>query len=740
MYPYVEMIRKRRREKNATILSAMDILPALDTSRKVELLQLCVPQLREKEILARWLAIMANESDDEIKAYMLTCLPSIVENTKALTRHYFKALMNCMDLGPQHRQRIAYYLDDLIFIEADLYQWFMVSYAKEKDKYVRAALVWPLLRIKTVEKDLAAFFKSILNQVDENLKYHLLLKLLSKDLLSPDELLPHLQATEPASIKRLVLNYLEDRALCPAEALKKVYANEWDPGIKQQLMRLLLKSPLALEKSLVDFFLTNLHQETDADMRNLILRDCMHSITVDLNNIEFLCRLLTSEKSTANAKLMVDWLAPYYTEFEQIKYCFLNLLEKAVDVSLAVMIVECLGIHLSKDMDLVDRMFSKYASVAHDLIREEILVSFANCPIQDKRLYALYASALNSVSPGIKTQGLRGLLLIPMTDAVFDLLEGAAPILLDASIDPELRIALAQKIAILPKKSSGCKTRLKEVMVQTSEAGLQKIVADVFEKMKQENEIASNVDWEWFERQVKLEKNIDHIFPDIYLYFEENVEKARELLRLMLMDDSFRAELYSKDIDRKTMLDFLIAKDQIDSELTKFALNKLIEKNEHHSLHDGGAEYMLVLKNSRDLTGIKDRLWVFFEREIVLALEGASDVDLTDVRDIFIRACGEHQLFLELTKRLAAAPDLKAVKPYLVFVIKASPWIYSSSLIDFIVNKKHELFWALEIVRKQDKDAFCADFLSFAKQYGRQLFSLEEAVVLRKEKKGFADD
>lgn len=740
MNPYVELIRKRRSEKNENILGILSIFSTFDTPMKLDMARLCASQVRDARVLAKWIDILAEENNEPVIAFMIRYLPPITESTRHLADRLIDTLIRRWNLAPRIRESIVCYFEELITARPDLYRWFIRQYAIETDKDVKAALIWPLLEIKNLDKTTTDFLKSILQDVDENLKYNLLLRLLDKDALSLNEISVHLHAKEPISIKLLVLNYFEDRSLCPDRLLMKFYDSELDWEVKNKLLYILLTTSRTLDRHVVEFVLFKLQKETDPSMRHRVLWYFKNSIAINQTNADFFCKLLQHEKAIDNANLMVDWLAPYVSQYSRIKACFLSLLDNAIDLSLAVEIVNRLGNYLPADHALYEQFIEKYENMSNDRIRAVILASLANGPYTDVTLYRLYSKAAASHSRSLRNLGLGGLLLIPMEKEGFPFLEKSVDALLDSSIDPDLRRSFAKKLANIPEKTDACLTRLKEILPQTSDRQIQEVLSDMFSRMKQANDIPQNVDWDWLERRVRIHRSIDHVFPDIFIHFDENKESAKSLLRLMLMDEAFHQSLYRQDISRRFILNFLIVKDQIDLELTQFSLNQLVERKAGESILEGDQIYILALKCSPCLTDIKERLWVLFEREIVLSLGSIPGADLGAVRDVFIRAYGEHGFFQNLVDRLASAPDIKAVKPYLWFLMDTPPWIYNSALIDHLSAHKHQLPWVVEMVRKQSKDPTSDAFLSFCKRYGRQLVSFEQSVALKKEKKGFKDD
>jgi len=334
---------------------------------------------------------------------------------------------------------------------------------------------------------------------------------------------------------------------------------------------------------------------------------------------------LKKEKEFDIAWRIAETLTPYLSQnhlkTSKVKECFLNLLEEpksSYHIELLLYVCRQLGKRITLDEALFKRMLSIYKKHTDIRIQTKILFSFCNSSKIDDRLTPLYVEAVKSPTPLIREYACFGLMPLPLTEKNIPHLLTAVPLLLDSHLREYVREYLALRIVAIPDKNQELINQLKNVAKNGS--GAEKSICEKgYEKaLKIQNftDDTAQVDWHLWENRIKVEKRADHIFPNIFIHYKSNPAMANALLKTLLIDTDCADSLYhSTYITKGNILHFLIGKNLIDQEIALFCLDYLTLEGEGRCKEDN--VFLVALNNYKNIHLLKDKLWVFFERNLI---------------------------------------------------------------------------------------------------------------------------
>jgi hypothetical protein len=182
---------------------------------------------------------------------------------------------------------------------------------------------------------------------------------------------------------------------------------------------------------------------------------------------------------------------------------------------------------------------------------------------------------------------------------------------------------------------------------------------------------AGEYDWELWRSRVHNERGTLGIFPAVYAAFGERPEEATALLKAILMStDRHSRPALERD---PAILTFLQAWGRVDDELSRFAMDFLLNKDARYGDVDF---YLGLLKSNPSFPELRTGLWPVLERSIanagllleVLWLAYGRDDALADA----------------LLERAKGRTSGKELKPYLEFLAANQGWPRCRTLVQEI--------------------------------------------------------
>lgn len=604
MSKITDEIRERRAAHTSQTLMMLDMVPLSDTDTKYSLLSGATRYLHDPAIAAKWLSLIATETDTNLKADMIRQLAATglrqLSNTIELINIMIASLAQ-----DDARDLILPVLGRLSVTDQAARQHLIQFYKQQENADTcRLILSWLLIPVDAGPEDIA-FYKEIMHQADITDKLVIVNRLLLQNTLDVPAIASLLRPDEPVAIKEMVLRFCFDRSFVPVEALSTLVKTDTTPFIRIWCIQLLavhgIDSP-----ELTGTILHAYTQDPDQSVKQAALRVFEYSLTLTPAIIEYLCAQLAT---TQNLQLLY-LLAPYTAKNETLMNALLTLSTQNIRVDLAVAIYNILGKLIAQRPALFERFLQAYEQEQQEECRTAILEAITSVTPNDDSLNTFYSKALQAPSPAIREAGIKGILLIPLTKANTGVVEAAAPVLLHTQLNRELRRLLAKKISMIPQLSADTV----KVFSQLADHEQDQTIREICNKV-QETAISqagsAGINWEQWLHKADVEHNFTGIFPHIWMYYDEHPEMANRILWAALTPGN-SSGLYQEGVSDIEILRFLAVHKGMDDHLSRYALTQLLTTdlgNESKFNH-----YLLALKGNPDFPELKEGLWQLLEK------------------------------------------------------------------------------------------------------------------------------
>ncbi len=716
MEKLLETIKERKNDRVSHALAILTMSKEQFHTHedKRHLLSIAARNLDDPKVSKKWIELLKTEENTATKELLISSLPNVNLRTLKKLDFLTEVILSGFETAPAKAKIILVkVLDQLIKLNPVIAENVIQFLKKEQHIKVKKQLAEALIHLHVIPKKLADVYEIVLPSLKEKQQVLLLNKLVKSNLLKKEVALKYLQPTTPASIKLLLLNYLQDREIVPVKQLQSLLQKEGNEEVREHILQVFTNDTKNLNKHLA-FFKKYVSNEQDAYVRNTVLNFLYKNMQMTDEMILFYIDLLKTEKEISISWSLAQMLTPYlsqnHLETSEVNECFLNLLEEpksSYHIELLIYICGELGKRITFDDALFKRMLSIYKKNVDVRIQKKILFSFCNSSKLDNRLTPLYVNAIKSPTPLIREYACFGLMPLPLTKKNIPHLLAAMPLLLDGHLREYVREYLALRIVAIPDKSQELIDQLKNVAKNGS--GKEKSICEKgYEKALQTQNLTNGteqVDWHLWENRIKVEKRVDHIFPDLFIHYESNPTMANELLKTLLIDSDCADSLYHSTITKRTILQFLIANDCIDQEIALFCLDYLTSADQGKNKEDN--VFLVALNNYKDIHFLKEKLWIFFEQNLI---NSASFLNILLLRNVMCNAYGSDATLAKIfSKKLVAFTNEKAAIPYLEFLFMSLDWQYTGEIIDKILKRT-------DLIDKNIKRKFDAFVLRLGKE------------------------
>jgi hypothetical protein len=308
------------------------------------------------------------------------------------------------------------------------------------------------------------------------------------------------------------------------------------------------------------------------------------------------------------------------------------LVETNLNAALSAEIYATLGTFAAWQPELKDWLIASFAREKHDRVKAAILRPLARLDEGGAQAAQLCREALRLPDPELQQWGARGLLLLPQTPENADAILECAQVLLSKDVPLELRIQLAKKLAIVPKKSPALLARFKEVAEQAPEAQLQRVCeeacnAALTDALGQGE--SDGPDWAGWLQRAEVEHRGNGIFPAIYEHFDANPDTARRVLKALLnpaCSDSLYS-CYGYSVSAASILDLLDRKNALDDDCSRFIVARVLTQD---GSPDGFIQYLSA-----------NPAWPELKESVFTILERRDDANSAIMREVLVAAFGD---------------------------------------------------------------------------------------------------
>jgi hypothetical protein len=669
----IAQIKERRDANTAQSLMMLDMVPLSDTDTKYSLLSSASPSLHDPAIAEKWISLIATETDTRLKAEMLQQLAATGMHQIAIKERFIDILIASLQQD-ESRDIILPILGRLSVSDKQARQHLISFYQQQDNAAVsRLILSWLLIPVNATPEDIA-FYRRILNKVNEADKLVIVNRLLLQDEADLSLISELLTPEEPFSIKEMVLRFCFDRSFVPVTALSRLITTDRSPLICIRCIQLLavhgIDSP-----DLIDTILSSGRNDPDDRVRRAALHAFSYSIKLSPGIIAHLCTNLATEKDLSIALGLLNMLAPYTAQHETLSNALLQLLEQNIQTALAVRIYEILGKLIPERPALFEKMQQSYEKEQKTECRSTILNAIVSAVTPGDELNSFYLKALDAPSPDIREAGIRGILLIPLTKANTATVAAAASVLRYPGIRIDLRRTLAKKISTIPELPAAAI----EVFRQLADHEQDPVIREICNSV-QESAVAQaggeHINWEQWLHKADVEHNFSGIFPHLWMYYDDNPAMARSILWAAL-NPVGSSSLYQERVSDVEILRFLAVRSGIDDNLSRYALHQLLTTDLGNE--SKFKQYLLILKSNPQFGELKEGLWSLLEkrgRYINL-------IQLDELNQIIWGSELETVFRQQLQKQSSAA----GILPYINYLSANSSWLPVPELLQWIVQQ-----------------------------------------------------
>ena len=666
----LDEIRGRRDAKVEQFLGLLELgRGAADTETKRKLLSIAARGLGEPRLAGRWIEIASAEEDTELKAGMVEALlgldPRGVPDVKAFTRLLLDAILLDEVKGPA----IAC-LGRMISGNVEVARELIEAYGHQGRTGIQRLILGVLLQGENPPPEVVAFLQTVVERVDPDLKVVVIDRLLKKDALRGEAFAKLLRPDEPAWVKLRALEHATERALPVEELVASVLRKDGDAGVRLAAVRSLAARG-AKSKAAVEALLEALRQDADGRVREAVMLALRHSLELTPEAIAGLLGALRAETSTDRVKLILRLLLPHLNRSFPVRDAFLALLKENLRAELAVEIYGALGELTTWDPALFQALFAAFEAAKNDRVKAAILKALSSWHEPDAALIGLYGDALKSPDAEIRTWGVRGLVLLPLTEPNWPAVAAGVDILLDKKVDWDLREALAKKIGIIPTYTPATVAALKKVSEQGTDE-IKKVCEKAYDRGSRQAPEGAQIDWDLWYRRVEVEHRSEGIFPDLYLAYDQNPAMARKILKAAMNPEVNLYNSYGHGVSATSILQFLVERNAMDDDLARFCVTWMMEKD---SSHGSPSACLAALKSAPDYPDLGETLWKVLEKR--------SEVPPVLFRELLeIAYRGEAAAGAEFKKRLLSKTTAAAAAKYFKVLEPNMAWGPAEGIVE----------------------------------------------------------
>ncbi|HVI44647.1 MAG TPA: hypothetical protein VM802_07250 [Chitinophaga sp.] len=665
-------IRERRKAGTGQALTIMDMVLLSDTETKYSLLSTASHYLNDPEVIKRWIAAIEAETDTKLRAdmlYRLACcgLQAIPDKV------HFIGLLSDMLQQDEARDIILPLLGKFSVMEKAARQR-LRSFYQEQDNADTARLIlsWLLIPFDADEEDLV-FYNSILPAIDTTDKYFVLNRLLLQDGLTGESITQLLSASEPAAIKDMVLRYCSDRSLVPEEALCALVRTDSSPDIRRGGIQLLAVHGIR-SVQVTDTILHAYRQDPDATVKTAALRVFEYSMSLTPDIIHYLCEALLAEKEAAAATQLLYLLAPYTEKNATLTDALWQLLDTNLPIGVAVSIYHILGRMVPYRLPLFEKFQAAYEREQHDQCKAAILGAIAQAVSFGDELNNFYLKALDAPSPQIREWAVRGLLLLPLARSNTPVLAAAAPALLHPELPHQLRLLLAKKISCIPVLPSAAVQVFSKITDQGADDALGAVCNRVQEKAVSQSG-GEHINWEQWLHKADVTHDLEGIFPNIWLFFQDNPQMAHRILWACI-NPAGSGGLYQQSLSDIDILSFLAVNMGVDDDMCRYALNQLL----HTDLGNESKfkAYLLIIKGNTSCDELREGLWRLLETR-------GRYINMIQLDEV-LKMIWKDKLEEEFRQRMLQSGNPAGIIPYLKYLSVNCTWPPAPQLLQVVVQ------------------------------------------------------
>lgn len=660
---FVQAIRDRRERSVQRALALLQIYHASDAATRRTLLDASAKAAADERVAGRWIELLAAEKDQGLRQALLRALADL--DFRQIPRHgeCVAQLLSCLS-QPDAREWALYCLKRIAAQNPAIVAPLIDAFRAQRDDAVARRILAMLAGIGDLSAPLIAFFLSVLESVDADTKTVLTGRLLERDAIPLEQLDRLLAPTEPAAIKTLVLDHLVDRSLRRDARAAEILRRDPDAGCRYAAVWALTEQG-APPPEAIDALLYAAGSDPDPRVRDFAIAAFEYALAKTPAVINSFLEFLRTETSVQRAALLLRLLAPHIQRSPEIAPALLKLVEENLQTGVALEIYALLGTLAPWNATVREGLIAACSREREDRVKAAILKPLALLNQRDARLSALYADAVALPDPEIQRWGMQGLLLLPATAEHAELLTRGAAQLLSPDIDLRLRLALAQKLSVLPNKPPALLERLKHAAENTKDSELRRVCEAVSNSAATDALSPDDVriDWESWIHRAEVEHRGDGIFPAMYEHFDEAPQQARRVLKALLnpqCSDNLYG-LYGYDVNEGTILNYLDRKDGIDDDVSRFCVGRIL--TQEAGTPDG---YLQALLANPGYAGLKDAFWQILEKR--------QDARPALLRTLLLVAHnGEYAAVAALSERMQTR-SRAALSPYLRLLLENMGW------------------------------------------------------------------
>ncbi|WP_212005108.1 HEAT repeat domain-containing protein [Chitinophaga sp. HK235] len=656
----ITAIRARRNAGSEQALLMLDMVPLSDTDNKYSLLSSAAHYLNDPAIISRWISLIADETDTQLKADMLQRLAA--NGLQQIPdKDGFIALLSASLQQDESRDIILPLLGRLSLAHPAARRRLIDFYRQQDNADVqRQILSWLLIPAHTSDEDLA-FYLGILHTIDTADKLVLLNRLLLRDKLETPVLAQQLQPATPDVIKEMVLRYCVDRSIVPESALCTLIQSDKNALLRKWSIQLLAVHGIG-HTQVTAILLQALREDPDPAVRQAAMQVFTYSLTLTPDNIAYLSNCLLTEKNIQVAQQLLYLLAPYTTRNEALSDTLWQLLDQDIQTAVAIGIYDILGKQVAEKISMLDKFMAAYEKEQHDDCKAVILKAITNAMNTGEAWNRFYLRALEAPSTAIRSWAVQGLLLVPLTPDNTTAIAAAAPALLQQDIPYQQRLLLARKISCIPQLPQATVEVFSRLADHETAQDLLHICTLVQEKAIAHNG-ATQINWEQWLHKADVTHDLSGIFPHIWLFYNDNPEMAGKVLVAALHPANSNA-LYQDGVSDVEILRFLSVKAGISEHLSRYAMNQLLHT-------DLGNEskfkwYLLILKSNPSAEILREGLWQLLEKR-------GRYINMIQL-DELLRMVWHDQLEAVFTQRMLQQTTAEGILPFLQYLSANNTW------------------------------------------------------------------
>lgn len=667
---FTQAIRDRRERSVQRALAMLAAYDGSDAPTRTSLLQLSAKALGDERVAARWLELLAGESDTGFRARILERLSALDFRGLPRNSSALAGLIECLS-QPDAREWALYCLHRLAPRDQSVIAPLIAAYRNQRHDTFARRILANLLMLGQPTPELLAFFQTLLDEIDIDSKTAIVHRLLEQHALSEEQLKKLLAPGEPEVIKVLVLDHLIDRSLRADDVASALLAGAPEPAVRYAAAWMLTETG-APTPEVLNALLKCAASDPDDRVREFVLNAFNHTLAKSPETLVTLANSLPAETSNERASLILKLLTPHLRSEPGVTRALQKIVEQNLSADLAAEIYSALGLLAPWQDELRDWLVDAFVREKHDRVKAAILRPLSKLDDPGAKTLQLCREALALPDPELQQWGARGVLLLPATPENTPAITESASLLLSPEIPLELRIQLAQKIALIAQKSPELLTRLKEIAAQARDFQLQRICEEACNAAanKSLTPDPDGPDWSGWIQRAEVEKRANGIFPAIEEHYDKNPFTAQRILKALLnpacADNLYGC--YGYDVTPSSILDLLDRKNAIDDDVSRYCVAMVLAPE--MGSPDGWLQF---LPANPSFPGLKESTLTIIERRI--------DANPALLREILVAACGDEDAAgAALAEKMKALPGA-ALGPFVRLVCKNLAWTPAPELL-----------------------------------------------------------